>query len=128
MTPKQEKFALAVAAGKALSVAYRDAYSTGNMKAETVHRNAHALATDSKVSARIEALQAEAAKRNAVTVDDLLAELEAARQRALQAIPPQCSAAIAATMGKAKLLGLDKQLIELDAQLTVQVVRFADAS
>lgn len=112
MTPKQEKFALAVAGGMSQADAYRHAYDAGRMKPETVHRNACALAADNKVSAMIDALKDRARARHDVSVDDLLCELEAARQSALQATPPQCSAAVAATMGKAKLLGLDKQVLE----------------
>ena len=43
----------------------------------------------------------------------LLLELEEARQCALAAETPQTSAAIGATMGKAKLMGLGKQLIDV---------------
>ena len=45
-----------------------------------------------------------AAKRNEITQDDLLSELEQARQSALD--NQQASAAVAASMGKAKLLGM----------------------
>lgn len=51
-------------------------------------------------------------RRHDLTVGDLLAELEEARQAALGAENPQSSAAVAATMGKAKILGLDKQVID----------------
>ena len=44
---------------------------------------------------------------------DLILELEEARKAALKAETPQSSAAVAATMGKAKMLGFDKQIIEL---------------
>ena len=50
-------------------------------------------------------------ERNNITVDTLLAELEANRLAALNAPTPQVSAAVAATMSKAKLLGFDKQII-----------------
>ena len=39
--------------------------------------------------------------------------MEEARQAALTAERPQSAAAVAATMGKAKLLGLDKQIVEV---------------
>lgn len=65
------------------------------------------------VAARVAELQALNAKRNQITVDTLLAELEENRQAALCAETPQAAAATAATMGKAKLLGLDKQIIDL---------------
>ena len=51
-------------------------------------------------------------RRHVMTVGDLLKELEEARQAALGAENPQSSAAVAATMGKAKILGLDKQIVE----------------
>ncbi|KAF0679407.1 hypothetical protein Y59_27690 [Enterobacter hormaechei] len=57
-------------------------------------------------------LQGEIKQRHNVTVDSLLAELEEARQKALSAETPQSSAAVAATMGKAKLVGLDKQIVD----------------
>ncbi len=50
-------------------------------------------------------LQEDVAKRNRITVDDLLDELEEARQAGLNANIAQSSAAVAATMGKAKMLG-----------------------
>lgn len=56
-------------------------------------------------------MRGEIKQRHNVTVDSLLAELEEARQ-ALSAETPQSSAAVAATMGKAKLVGLDKQIID----------------
>lgn len=127
MTPKREKFALAVAGGMSLADAYREAYSTERMKPETIRDSAWKLSITPDVSQMIDALKAEARQRHALTVDDLLRELEEARRGALTSMPSaQCSAAVAATMGKAKLLGLDKQLVEVDGALTVQVVRFAD--
>jgi hypothetical protein len=48
-----------------------------------------------------------------VTVDTLVAELEEARQIALGVPAP--SAAVAATMGKAKLLGLDRIVDDRDS-------------
>lgn len=50
-----------------------------------------------------------------MTVDDLIKELEEARQAALDPNldKPQSAAAVSATMGKAKLLGLDKQLVDI---------------
>lgn len=50
-------------------------------------------------------------ERNNIAVDSLLAELEVSRLAALNASTPQVSAAVAATMSKAKLLGFDKQII-----------------
>ena len=49
--------------------------------------------------------RAKIVERNAVTIDDLIRELEEARTGALTAETVQSSAAVAATMGKAKMLG-----------------------
>ena len=52
-------------------------------------------------------------QRHGITIESLLKELEEAREVALSAETPQSSAAIAATMGKAKLTGLDKHIVEV---------------
>ena len=112
LTPKQEAFALAYVETGNASEAYRRAYNAVKMKPETVNRTAKGLLDNRKIAARVAELQAEHVERHKLTVDDLLAELEQARQAALTAETAQSSAAVAATMGKAKLLGLDKQVIE----------------
>lgn len=123
MTPKQEKFAqLYVELGSAAE-AYREAYDASRMKPDTVYRRAHDLLEHGKIKARIETIREAARERNLVTVDSLLAELEQARRIALGAELPQTSAAVSATMGKAKLVGLDKQILDLrsgDGSMTPQ--------
>jgi len=119
MTPKQEQFArLYVETGNA-SEAYRQAYNTDNMKPETVTNEAYKLLQAPDISAMVDDLKAEARQRHAVTVDDLLHELEQARAAALTAPTPQSSAAVSATMGKAKMLGLlvDKAGIKAEAEI-----------
>lgn len=94
MTPKQEQFArLYVETGNA-SEAYRQAYNTDNMKPETVTNEAYKLLQAPDISAMVDGLKAEARQRHAVTVDDLLHELERARAAALAAPTPQSSAAV----------------------------------
>lgn len=113
MTPKQEKFAqLYVELGSGAD-AYRGAYKADRMKPETVHQRAHDLLQNGKIKVRIETIREAARERNSVTVDSLLNELEEARQIALGAETPQAGAAVGATMGKAKLVGLDKQILDL---------------
>lgn len=112
LTLKQENFCLAYIETGNASEAYRSAYDAENMKTETIHVKASQLLANDKVSVRVKELRDKAAKRNQITVDDLIRELEEARIAALTAETPQSSAATAATMGKAKLLGLDKQIIE----------------
>lgn len=112
LTPKQEAFALAYVETGNASGAYRCAYNAGKMKPEVIAVKASELLAHGKVSVRVSELQASHAERHKLTVDDLLRELEEARQAALTAETAQSSAAVAATMGKAKLLGMDKQVIE----------------
>ena len=122
MTPKQEQFArLYVETGNA-SEAYRQAYNTDNMKPETVTNEAYKLLQDPDISAMVDGLKEEARQRHAVTVGDLLHELEQARAAALAAPTPQSSAAVSATMGKAKMLGLlvDKAEIKAEAEISTK--------
>nr|DAI56834.1 MAG TPA: Terminase small subunit [Caudoviricetes sp.] len=122
MTPKQEQFArLYVETGNA-SEAYRQAYNADNMKPETVTNEAYKLLQDPDISAMVDDLKAEARQRHAVTVGDLLHELEQARAAALAAPTPQSSAAVSATMGKAKMLGLlvDKAEIKAEAEISTK--------
>ena len=104
------------------SEAYRQVYNTENMKPESVNRKAKELMDNGKITARIETLQAEHAKRNAITVDSLINELEEARTVAKEKENP--NAMVTATMGKAKLLGLDKQLIEMKVDGSADFVRW----
>ncbi|ENF7816128.1 terminase small subunit [Enterobacter soli] len=113
LTIKQEAFCQAYIETGNASEAYRTAYAADKMKAEAIHVKASELLSNGKVSVRLNELQGEIKQRHNVTVDSLLAELEEARQKALSAETPQSSAAVAATMGKAKLTGLDKQIVEM---------------
>ena len=106
MTPKQELFAQAYLETSNASEAYKRAYNT-QANANTVNRKASQLLKHPEVSTHITVLQNEQRKKHHLTLDDLLQELEQSRLLALENI--QCSAAISATMGKAKLLGLDKK-------------------
>ena len=118
MTVKKENFARAFHRHGNASAAYREAYNAENMKPETIVKRAGELLTDGGVTGLLEELKAETRKEHRLTVSDLLAELEEARQAALGACgalgnpTPQSGAAVSATMGKARLLGLDKQIIE----------------
>ena len=106
LTPKQERFCREIVEGKSQADAYRAAYDAENMKPESVWTEASLLMSDPKVSKRVAELKQEAARLTALTVEDLIKELEEARAAALGATNPQSAAAVAATMGKAKLLGL----------------------
>lgn len=104
LTPKQEKFCQKYIELGNASEAYRQTYNSSEMKSETVNRKAKFELDKDKIRARIQELQDRNLKRHDVTVDSLVGELEEARAIALQT--EQASAAVSATMGKAKLHGL----------------------
>lgn len=118
LTVKQETFcAIFVEKGNA-SEAYRLSYNCAKMKPSTVWRKAAELLENGKVTARIEQLQEEARMRHEVTLDSVLDELESARVKALEA--GQCAAAVSATMGKAKLLGMLTDKVHCTTEMDVQ--------
>ena len=106
MTPKQELFAQVYLETSNASEAYKRAYNT-QANANTVNRKASQLLKHPEVIKLLADLQAIHRQRHKLTIDDLLQELEQSRLLALENI--QCSAAVTATMSKAKLLGLDKK-------------------
>ena len=95
---RHEAFAQNAAKGMSLVEAYEQAGYDRN------DGNAARLKGNDRVAARIRELQDEAKERTLVTVERLTAELEEARRLALEVSNP--SAAVSATMGKAKLNGL----------------------
>lgn len=119
LTPRQEAFCLAYIETGNASEAYRQIYSTKGWKAESVNRAAKALLDNIKIISRVDELKAKHAKRHEITVDDLIAELEEARQLAIDT--SQSGSAVTATMGKAKLLGLDKQLVEHSGEVDMNL-------
>lgn len=121
LTQKQEKFCQAYIETGNASEAYRTAYAADKMKPEAIHVKASELLSNGKVTVRVAELKAEVRARHDVTVDSLIRELEEARQAALTAETPQSSAAVAATMGKAKLTGLDKQVVELHGAIGINL-------
>ncbi|MBS6058150.1 MAG: terminase small subunit [Mixta calida] len=112
LTLKQEAFCQAYIETGNASEAYRKAYNAERMKPEVVNVKAAELLNNGKITVRVDELRGEHRQRHNLTVDDLIEELEEARQAALQAETPQSSAAVGATMGKAKLLGLDKVVVD----------------
>ena len=122
LTPKQESFCqLYIELGTA-SAAYRQSYDADSMQSDTVNRRAKELLDNGKIGARLDKIRKEHAMRHNITVDSLLIELEEARKTALDAgklEKLQVAAAVSATMGKAKLLGLDKQVIEHTGKINI---------
>lgn len=103
------------------SEAYRESHpNSSKWKDETVHNKASALSKRGEVMARYEQLQEQSLKDHGITIKSLLAELDEARGVALEADTPQSSAAITATMNKAKLVGLDKHQVEVNGELKIR--------
>ena len=121
LTPKQERFCQVYIETGNASEAYRQSYSTAKMKPETVNRTAKQLLDNRTIAARLDELREEHAKRHEITVDTLVAELEEARKLAFET--DKAAAAVSATMGKAKLLGLvvDKQETAITQAPTIVV-------
>lgn len=110
-TEKMELFCLAYIETGNASEAYRRSYNTTNMADKTAQREGYNLLQNPLVQARIEELRTKVMERHEITVDTLLAELEEARLLGKET--GKASAMVTASMGKAKLLGLDKQIVEL---------------
>ncbi len=75
LTARQEKFALAYVRTMCAAEAYREAYSTKTKRENTIHCEASKLLVHPKVAQRVARLQSEAAERNEITVDKIVAEL-----------------------------------------------------
>jgi phage terminase small subunit len=105
LTIKQERFCQAyIENGGNASEAYRTSYDASNMKPESIHRKAHEVMENGKVTARLEELRQMHVERHCVTVDSISTELEEAR--ALARDQKQAAPMVSASMGKAKLHGL----------------------
>ena len=91
-----------------------------NWKDATVHSRASELSKKCEVLGRYEQLQEDTVKSHGVTIASLIEELNEAREVALTADTPQSSAAITATMSKAKLVGLDKHQVEITGDIKVR--------
>ncbi len=110
LTIKQEKFCNLYIEIWNASEAYRQSYNCEKMKPESVNIKAFELLNNGKVTLRVDELRNELAKRHDITKDTLIIELEEARQMAKDTA--KASSMVSATMGKARILGLDKQVIE----------------
>lgn len=99
---RHERFAQELAKGKTQEAAY---IAAGYAPA-SAEQNASRLISNDKVAARVAELKERAAEKVEWNIADAVRELEEARLTAKLADTPQTSAMVAATMGKAKLLGL----------------------
>lgn len=111
--PRHESFAQALAKGKTADEAYAQAGYKPN------RHNASRLKTNEHITDRVAELQQKVAKKVEVTVESLAVELEEARAIALK--EKQSSAAVQATMGKAKLFGLGVENRRLSGSVQVTI-------
>ena len=136
LTPKQEKFCQKYIELGNASEAYRQSYDAGKMKPEVINNKASDLLAKGEIRVRIKELRNRLVEKHEVTVESIAQELEEARTMALTTPTPQASAAVAASMGKAKLYGLItdkaeiKQTVEVltDTQLDAEIQRTAEAA
>lgn len=106
LTPKQERFCQEYIKTGNGAEAYRTVYDNKGGNLTTSKNEAADLLQKPAIRERIDELQGESAVLAKTTVADLVKELEEARTQAK--IEGSPAAMVAATMGKAKLLGLDK--------------------
>lgn len=111
LSPQQEKFAQEIFSGKSQYEAYQIAYPTSTKwERNSVDSKASQLMSDVKMMQRLEELRKPIIEKYKKTADDLIKELDEIKQSAYR--DEQYAPAINAIMGQAKLLGLDKQVIE----------------
>lgn len=108
---RQERFCLGLAEGLSQSRSYVEAGYTARGNAAEVE--ASKMVRLPKVAARVAELQAKAARRSEITVDDLVADLNDMLELAIVTKNP--AAGVSAIMGKAKLLGLIVDKAEITA-------------
>ena len=113
LTEKNMTFArsvvLDVKRDKIMGDHYREIFG-GNMNRDSYSSCASRLWRSPVIMEYVEKLREEMRERFMVTVESLTEELEQAREIAREDRVP--TAMVSATMGKAKLYGLDKQVIE----------------
>ena len=110
---RHEKFAQELAKGKSQLEAYRLAGYEPHEAA------ASRLLTNVKVSSRVAELKERAAEKAVVTAADIAAQLDEDREFAR--VNMQGAAAVSATMGKAKVLGLLTDKVETKGSVVVRL-------
>ena len=121
LNARQEAFARNIAEGRSQREAYQCAgYTPASDSVADV--NASRLLRHAQVQSRVRELQTAQAQASKITAEKLLAELEEARGLALSL--GQAGAAVAASMGRAKLCGL---LVDRREDVTRRPTRDPDA-
>ena len=112
LTPKQEGFCKDYITTGSQTRAYELNYNVKKMQKPTIHTKAHEVMQNGAVTVRINELQERVNKKFEVTVESLTRELEEDRQLARDVDMP--AAAISALNVKARIHGLDKQVMSND--------------
>lgn len=110
LTPKQERFAALDLELSNASEAYRQCYSTENMKPKQIWEEACKLRANPKVAQRQAELQAESRERTMVTIETITKELDENRLKANNL--GQVPAMNTATIAKAKIHGVMVDRVE----------------
>ena len=112
-TPKMENFCQVYVRTGNQAEAYRQAYDVRpNTKPECIWVNGSRLMAKESIQRRVQEIFERASKKTDITVARLTEELEEARQLAMQT--EQASAMTSATMGKAKINGLDVKKVDVE--------------
>lgn len=106
LSPQQHRFLLAVIEGKTYAEAFKAARFPAGCSDRAAQLGANRMIKDSALREALARAQAQAVEAAGLTVEKLVAQLMEARAIAFACDPPQVSAAVAATMGAGKLLGL----------------------
>lgn len=113
VTPKEHRFCILFVETGKKAKSYQEAFQNYKTSPAVLWRRAERLLSYPKIQNQIQELRDRIMAKHDVTVDSLVEELEEARKAALSADTPQAGAAVSATMGKAKLCGLDSQKVEV---------------
>ena len=105
LTSKEEKFCLAIVAGKNQSDAYREAYAAGNMLPGTIYHRAMEMMQKSHITDRLLALRRPAERGALVDAEKLLDRLQIIIDSDIQQ-PVKAADVTAAINLKAKIGGL----------------------
>ena len=123
LTAKQEKFCQNIISGMSGADAYRNSYNCQKTKDDVIYVRASELIRKPDIAARIEFLRQEIVEKSEITALDLISELEDVRLKAME--NGQTSAAVSAIMGKAKLLGLGSETINIKPP-KIELVKFVE--
>ena len=112
LTPKQEGFCQDYITTGSQTRAYQLNYNVKKMLPASINNKAYELMQNVDITSRVAQLQERVAKKFEVTVESLTRELEEDRQLARDLDMP--AAAISALNVKARIHGLDKQVMSND--------------